>query len=42
MFQVLGYFLVEALLFGLALDVQNTREGTNMDMRYYWYIIMMT
>jgi len=41
-FQVLGYFLVEALLLGLALDVQNTREKTNMDMRVYWYVIMMT
>jgi len=26
----------------LPLDVQNTREDTNIDMRYFWYIIQMS
>ena len=39
LFQVVGYMLALSQILLLPLDVQNTREDTNLDMRYFWYII---
>jgi len=38
---VLGYMLAQGQLLMLPLDVQNTREGTNIEMYMMWYIVIM-
>jgi hypothetical protein len=40
--QVVGYILAESQVLLLALDVVNTREDTNLDMRMFWYINQMS
>ena len=40
--QVVGYIIAQCQILLLPLDVQNSRENTNIDMRMFWYVIQMS
>ena len=40
--QMLSYLVAEAQILILALDIINTRQGTNIDMYQFWQVIYMT
>jgi hypothetical protein len=40
--QCIGYILAELQVLMIALDVQNTRNDTNIEMTWFWLIITMS